>query len=80
MVVVNGASSSPSAVTPGVPQGYVLGLLFLVYVNDIGSSLGHSSISLFADPFYTVPYKILVTWSHFNGIFHPLNNGQKSGV
>ena len=49
MVVVNGASSSPLAVTSGVPQGSVLGPLFLVYVNDIGGSLRHSSIILFAD-------------------------------
>ena len=50
MVVINGDSSIPLAVTFGVPQGSVLGpSLFLVYVNDIGSSLMHLSISLFAD-------------------------------
>ena len=50
MVVVNGASSSPLAVTSGVPQGSFPGpSLCLVYVNDIGSSPRHSSIRLFAD-------------------------------
>ena len=50
MVVINGDSTSPLAVTSGVPQSSVLGpSLFLVYVNDIGSSLRHSSIGLFAD-------------------------------
>ena len=57
MVVINGASSSPLAVTSGVAQGSVHDpSLFLVYVNDIGSSLRRLSISLFADmPFCTVP-------------------------
>ena len=79
MVVINGASSSPSAVTPGVPQGYVLGLLFLVYVNDIGSSLRYSSISLFVDD--ALLYCSIKKYrSYFNRIIHPLNNAQMSGV
>ena len=50
IVVVNGTSSSPLAVTPGVLQGSVFSpYLFLEYVNDIGSSLRHLSISLFTD-------------------------------
>ena len=48
MVVINGDSSSLLAVTSGVPQGSFPGpSLCLVYVNDIGCSLRHSSISLF---------------------------------
>ena len=48
-VTVDGESSEPVEVGSGVPQGTVLGpLMFLLYINDIGSNVS-STIRLFAD-------------------------------
>jgi len=48
-VVLNGTTSDAIPVTPGVPQGSVLGpLLFLAYINDLPQNV-RSKVRLFAD-------------------------------
>jgi hypothetical protein len=49
-VVINGVNSQWLPVLSGVPQGSIMGpLLFLLYIDDISSSLNYSKIMVFAD-------------------------------
>ena len=49
MCSVNGVLSCSKTVTCGVPQGSILDLLFLIYINDLPGSLEFSSARMFAD-------------------------------
>ena len=46
----HGAQSNPLLITCGVPQGSILGpMMFIMYINDLGSYLCDSKVSLYAD-------------------------------
>ena len=73
-VSVNNCLSSHLPVISGVPQGSILGLLFLVYINDLPSSIT-SQVLIFADD--TKCFRQITTTSDiqlFQGDFDSLLN------
>ena len=48
--MLDGEASTPVNLKSGLPQGMVLGpLMFLLYINDIGTNITNSKVKLFAD-------------------------------
>jgi hypothetical protein len=72
-ITLPGGKSSTLAVTPGVPQGSILGpVLFLAYVNEIHNIVTSSSVSCFADD--TKLFKTIHFGNDTNLLQEDLNN------
>ena len=79
-VVLDGLSIRPTSVIPGAPQGTVLApLLFLVYINDITTSV-NSIIKLYADDvLYTELLTPKMTATRYKMTLINWNTGQTYG-
>ncbi len=78
---IEGLTSSTRNVKIGVPQGSVLGpLLFILYINNIGNNLAHSSFHLYADDIViyssasTLDQAVSHLQSDFDAVQHTLSN------
>ena len=61
--------SDPQTITTGVPQGTILGpLLFILYVNDLLTSMPDNSILSYADD--TAVVATGKTWAEVNNIMN----------
>ena len=77
-VTVLGGKSNSLSITSGVPQGFILGpVLFLLYVNDLPSSVNTSQVAMFADD--TKLFREM-TQNNFRTILITLKRGQPHHV
>ena len=57
-VSVNNSMSTPNVISPGVPQGSILGpLLFLLLINDMPIDFKHSTVNMHADDTLCLPQR-----------------------
>ncbi len=78
---IEGLTSSTGNVKNGVPQGSVLGtLLFILYINNIGNNLAHSSFHLYGDDIViyssasTLDHAVSHLQSDFDTVRHTLSD------